>query len=204
MDDDVSCRICRDTESSEPETFMTPCKCTGSMKYVHSACLKNYIKFAYQTKQMEALYCTVCTEPYTGIRVTLLALPRPKQTEQTEHRYIRIIRSSFSCTDIMLWILGLLLSSIALTLESPLIAVVSNPIICLMGISISSRVLLQPHEFDNTNSAMDVVFLWMVVFTPTQFQTSHDTTTLVMRLVLWAGIVPFIFVCIKKLMRSFL
>lgn len=198
MDDDVSCRICRDIESSELEIFLSPCKCTGSMKYVHSVCLKNYIKFAYKTKQMEALYCTVCTEPYTGIRVTLSALPRPKQTE---HQYISIIRSSFSCTDIMMWILGLLLSSIALTLESPLVAVVSNPIICLMGINISSRVLLQPHEFDNTNSAMDVLFLWLVVFTPTQFHISHDMIT---RLVLWAGIVPFIFVCIKKLMRGFL
>ena len=36
------CRICLDEEEdiSSGNPFITPCKCTGSMKYIHLSCLR--------------------------------------------------------------------------------------------------------------------------------------------------------------------
>ena len=39
-----ACRICLDEEEdvATGNVFITPCKCTGSMKYIHLNCLRNW------------------------------------------------------------------------------------------------------------------------------------------------------------------
>ena len=48
------CRICR--LEDEPEAMVAPCDCSGSMKYVHTACLN-----AWRNHNMaQSMQCSVC------------------------------------------------------------------------------------------------------------------------------------------------
>lgn len=38
------CRVCFRAESDSKDPLVSPCKCTGSMLYIHLSCLKNCIK----------------------------------------------------------------------------------------------------------------------------------------------------------------
>ena len=51
-DDGLSCRICHSV--TDLETLVSPCLCTGSMKYVHESCLLNWLKSSVKTK------CELC------------------------------------------------------------------------------------------------------------------------------------------------
>lgn len=57
LEDDMSCRICRDTEKND--TYCSPCACTGSMQLVHTTCIQTWI----QTKRSSV--CEVCQASYT-------------------------------------------------------------------------------------------------------------------------------------------
>lgn len=56
--DQIQCRICLETDGRD---FITPCKCKGTSKYVHRACLDHWraVKegFAFA-------HCTTCKAPY--------------------------------------------------------------------------------------------------------------------------------------------
>ncbi len=49
-----ACRICFD----EAGKFISPCRCTGSLKYVHSHCLKKWIQHSNRR------ICELCRRPY--------------------------------------------------------------------------------------------------------------------------------------------
>ena len=49
------CRICYSTSDEEP--LITPCKCSGTMKYIHQSCLMTWLKSG--SKQ-----CEICKESY--------------------------------------------------------------------------------------------------------------------------------------------
>lgn len=51
-DDGLSCRICHSV--TDLETLVSPCLCTGSMKYVHESCLLNWLKSSVKTN------CELC------------------------------------------------------------------------------------------------------------------------------------------------
>ena len=51
-DDGLSCRICH--SASDLESLVSPCLCTGSMKYVHESCLLNWLKSSFKTN------CELC------------------------------------------------------------------------------------------------------------------------------------------------
>tara|TARA_B100001250_G_scaffold400963_1_gene412226 strand:- start:1035 stop:1535 length:501 start_codon:yes stop_codon:yes gene_type:complete len=51
----MECRICFD---STDEPLISPCKCTGSMQWVHRTCLQKWINIKKDTK------CPVCKENY--------------------------------------------------------------------------------------------------------------------------------------------
>ena len=36
------CRICLEDEEESGNPFITPCKCTGSMKFIHLKCLREW------------------------------------------------------------------------------------------------------------------------------------------------------------------
>ena len=51
----MECRICFDSGS---EPLISPCKCTGSMKWVHKSCLQQWINHKKDYK------CPVCKEKF--------------------------------------------------------------------------------------------------------------------------------------------
>ena len=51
----MECRICFDSTN---EPLISPCKCTGSMQWVHRTCLQKWINIKKDTK------CPVCKENY--------------------------------------------------------------------------------------------------------------------------------------------
>jgi len=52
----MSCRICFESEG----TLYHPCKCDGSIKHVHEACLDRWIQTRHQSKDE----CELCKSPY--------------------------------------------------------------------------------------------------------------------------------------------
>ena len=51
-EDELCCRICHSV--TDLETLVSPCLCTGSMKYVHESCLLNWLKSSVKTN------CELC------------------------------------------------------------------------------------------------------------------------------------------------
>jgi hypothetical protein len=56
------CRCCQMTDLEEGDEFIAPCKCSGSIKYVHRSCLD---KWRAVSPQPESFYrCDICHTPY--------------------------------------------------------------------------------------------------------------------------------------------
>ncbi|AZB49175.1 E3-MARCH3-like protein [Vombatid gammaherpesvirus 1] len=51
------CRICLDT-ANEKEHLLTPCKCSGTMKFIHHSCLTQWYKISAMTQ------CELCHYPF--------------------------------------------------------------------------------------------------------------------------------------------
>lgn len=72
LDNKICCRICyrNDNDSSDP--LISPCKCTGSMAYIHYRCLKSCIESRITKKEDEisitylikSYSCEICRTPY--------------------------------------------------------------------------------------------------------------------------------------------
>lgn len=72
LDNKICCRICyrNDNDSSDP--LISPCKCTGSMAYIHYRCLKSCIDSRITKKEDEisitylikSYACEICRTPY--------------------------------------------------------------------------------------------------------------------------------------------
>ena len=58
---EMQCRICLDTNN--PEDFISPCKCRGSQKLVHQACIKTWL-LASEKYETEISSCEVCKANY--------------------------------------------------------------------------------------------------------------------------------------------
>ena len=43
LEEEDECRVCRDTRS-ESEPLISPCKCDGSIRFVHEACLVKWLE----------------------------------------------------------------------------------------------------------------------------------------------------------------
>lgn len=56
-DEPDTCRICRG-EGSEEEQLFYPCKCSGSIKFVHQACLMEWLSHSQKK------YCELCKTPF--------------------------------------------------------------------------------------------------------------------------------------------
>ena len=57
VDEPDTCRICRG-EGSEEEQLFHPCKCSGSIKFVHQACLMEWLSHSQKK------YCELCKTPF--------------------------------------------------------------------------------------------------------------------------------------------
>lgn len=73
-----TCRICRG-EATEQEPLFYPCKCSGSIKFVHQDCLMEWLSHSQKK------YCELCKTPF---RFTKLYSPNMPQTLPT-HVFFR-------------------------------------------------------------------------------------------------------------------
>ena len=73
--DQQICRICLSEE--EPENcLISPCNCTGSMKYIHETCLKEWLEGKKHMKETEIvnsyiwknLECEICKSSYSDLQ----------------------------------------------------------------------------------------------------------------------------------------
>lgn len=60
LDTDHSCRICRG-ESTPNSPLLHPCKCKGSIRYIHQDCLQEWLDHSQKTTSM----CDICNTPYS-------------------------------------------------------------------------------------------------------------------------------------------
>src|SRR5690348_15157294 len=63
-----TCRICRGEAALEQPLFY-PCKCSGSIRYVHQDCLKEWL--AHSQKK----YCELCKTPFRFTKVYDKSMP---------------------------------------------------------------------------------------------------------------------------------
>lgn len=57
-----SCRICFDTDLPEGDRWIAPCRCKGTMKYVHASCLDEWR--ARSRRSNSSMSCDQCGTPY--------------------------------------------------------------------------------------------------------------------------------------------
>ena len=58
-DSGVMCRICHCKD--EPDNMVSPCRCAGSLKYVHQLCL---LKWLHSNEHYNKYHCELCTYEY--------------------------------------------------------------------------------------------------------------------------------------------
>ncbi|CAG8601146.1 5730_t:CDS:10, partial [Acaulospora morrowiae] len=58
VDEDDVCRVCR-SEGTEEQPLFHPCKCAGSIRFVHQDCLTEWLKHSKKK------YCEVCKYPFS-------------------------------------------------------------------------------------------------------------------------------------------
>ena len=92
IESDSECRICRSTDYTEDNPLISPCKCSGSIKYIHIECIRAW----YETKMtryennstisytIKGLKCEICQQEFyteftcNGIQYDLVNLSRSK------------------------------------------------------------------------------------------------------------------------------
>jgi RING-variant domain len=59
--EDITCRICLETDQAI-KNFIRPCKCSGSIKYVHEGCLKTWLMSL--GKDLDSSKCELCSTKF--------------------------------------------------------------------------------------------------------------------------------------------
>ena len=94
--EEIKCKICLEDKEEENSSnssfnkdnpFIFPCKCKGSMKYIHKKCLTNWIieKFS---NDPEGSYCEACLFPY---RIILMTRKKPLTLIDFVQVYLKIL-----------------------------------------------------------------------------------------------------------------
>ena len=89
------CRFCLMNEKSTSNPFISPCKCTGSGKYVHRLCLSKWRKTDLRLNQ--ELTCPICLSNYDSMLVSQFEII-PKYTSS---RFISMLLNSHYCIIIL-------------------------------------------------------------------------------------------------------
>eukprot|EP00927_Polykrikos_kofoidii_P003231 TRINITY_DN11287_c0_g2_i1.p1 TRINITY_DN11287_c0_g2~~TRINITY_DN11287_c0_g2_i1.p1 ORF type:complete len:1214 (-),score=120.23 TRINITY_DN11287_c0_g2_i1:55-3696(-) len=69
-EDEISCRICRQGE--EAGRLNCPCRCAGSIKWIHEACLRAWL----QSQDSSRMVCELCGHQFEFVRVYAENAPR--------------------------------------------------------------------------------------------------------------------------------
>lgn len=86
-----SCRICLSDKHASENPLISPCKCDGTMKYIHLNCLQHWMRSRLTTKSTEnavsftwnTLNCELCKRPFPnsllkeGKVIELIDIPKP-------------------------------------------------------------------------------------------------------------------------------
>ncbi|CAD8059619.1 unnamed protein product [Paramecium sonneborni] len=94
INDVFNCRICFSSRVSEINPLIRPCKCGGSVKYIHLECLQKWVGIQLKIKQGEhfiqylwkRLDCEICkatfrnTYKFQDKTYSVLKLPKPKSS----------------------------------------------------------------------------------------------------------------------------
>ena len=105
-DDDLECRICRG--GVEVGTLLHPCKCSGSIRYVHEECIKLWLQRT-RTKT-----CELCHHPFKFSPVYAPDTPSRLPTTIFLLGFLRIFGKHFlillrlvgysACSDVVPWL----------------------------------------------------------------------------------------------------
>jgi len=98
--DPDTCRICRG-EGTEEEPLFYPCKCSGSIKYVHQDCLMEWLSHSQKK------HCELCKTPF---RFTKLYAPdMPKALPF--HIFVSHM-AKYTFRNVLVWLRGVLVASV--------------------------------------------------------------------------------------------
>lgn len=84
--DQQICRICLSEEEAD-NCLISPCNCTGSMKYIHENCLKEWLEGKKHMKETEFvnsyiwknLECEICKTSYADLKMIQTLKDGPKE-----------------------------------------------------------------------------------------------------------------------------
>jgi hypothetical protein len=82
-DENDLCRICFSSTTTPANPLFSPCKCTGTMKFIHFLCLKSWLNLklvSQDTPQLKSYYwksfeCEICKTIYPCNSRHLITLP---------------------------------------------------------------------------------------------------------------------------------
>jgi E3 ubiquitin-protein ligase MARCH6 len=95
-DDPDTCRICRG-EGSADEPLFYPCKCSGSIKFVHQDCLMEWLSHSQKK------HCELCKTPFRFTKLYSPHMPRKLPTSVFIQKAIKHVFSH-----LLVWIRGLM------------------------------------------------------------------------------------------------
>ncbi|XP_039262616.2 uncharacterized protein LOC120338745 isoform X1 [Styela clava] len=87
----VICRICQSDEDSLSNQLVTPCSCTGSLRYVHHKCLQQWRK-TKKASGADITKCELCLKKY-DTEILGKTDVKPDQTKKMQEDLRRLVRS---------------------------------------------------------------------------------------------------------------
>eukprot|EP00994_Dinema_validum_P006520 NODE_488_length_1638_cov_110.237256_g348_i0.p1 GENE.NODE_488_length_1638_cov_110.237256_g348_i0~~NODE_488_length_1638_cov_110.237256_g348_i0.p1 ORF type:complete len:539 (-),score=101.92 NODE_488_length_1638_cov_110.237256_g348_i0:22-1575(-) len=113
IEDDRMCRVCREGETVS-EHLYHPCKCNGSIKWVHETCLLSWIS------RSNSMNCELCHEEFTFTKVYDATAPVTLQAHHvvkyiSQHIYNFIVQAVRYLVACFIWLIAVPLSTSLLT-----------------------------------------------------------------------------------------
>lgn len=80
------CRICFESSEGAENSLLAPCACSGSLRYIHVACLRRWLDGQLQVKQFDngggsylirTILCEICKSPYSKSVYQSILIRRP-------------------------------------------------------------------------------------------------------------------------------
>lgn len=95
---DEVCRICR-SEATDDEPLYHPCRCSGSIKYVHQDCLLEWLKHSSKGQN-----CELCHTKYSFTNVYEPDMPEKLPVFAHIYHFLTLVRRGSRYASMLLWI----------------------------------------------------------------------------------------------------